>query len=91
MDKMFDKFAELYKVFDVEMASIEYNVSYIGAEAFALNQGKYKILKDLLGYDVPIVIRDDATVDDVVEFLLENGYMEITEDEYQQIEIMVKK
>jgi hypothetical protein len=70
-------------VSDAEVLSL--NLNYAQAASFVRAQTDYPVL-ELSFYDIPLVLRPDATGDDVCAFLCSLGGSHISESQFEEIE-----
>jgi hypothetical protein len=83
MQKMLAELMEDSMVSDAEVLSL--NLNYAQAASFVRAQTDYPVL-ELSFYDIPLVLRPDATGDDVCAFLCSMGGSDISESQFEEIE-----
>ena len=85
MQKMLAELMEDSMVSDAEVLSLNHNLNYAQAASFVRAQTDYPVL-ELSFYDIPLVLRPDATGDDVCAFLCSLGGSDISEAQFEEIE-----
>ena len=85
MQTMLAELMEDSVVSDAEVLSINHNLNYAQAASFVRAQTDYLVL-ELSFYDIPLVLRPDATGDDVCAFLCSMGGSDISESQFEDIE-----